>query len=401
MKKIFLILSGLTLFLFHFSCKKENDSIGLNTGDSTLSSSSIDTFQLNTFSKMSQNTPSNSGTSVFIGGYNTDELGTILATSYTSIAPTDLNYRIPEGGITVTSVSLSLRITGAYGTSFSQSFKVSKTSASVDKEVNYLTSDSLVSVSGNIGTFTIENNDTGTVSVIIDKAFGEEIIAVGDVIFTTSEIFTDVFQGFSIAPTSTYLANTGSVYAVNADEIILTINYAENTSGSNGAVTFSPSSNSRSFYHAAFDVNGAEVSAQISNNSLGNTNFYVQGLGSIKAGIEISSLLTWFNSGNFLINKAIVTIPANTNSGYSNPTSLTIHKASDSSSEGVQAVFDADNNQYVFDIETLLSEKLLAGEEANFEFSVLNSFAHPEQVKLNGANNSTSPASVVIHYTEY
>ena len=38
----------------------------------------------------------------------------------------------------------------------------------------------------------------------------------------------------------------------------------------------------------------------------------------------------------------------------------------------------------------------IAGEEANFELSVLNSFAHPEQVKLNGSSNAGAKASLII-----
>ncbi|MFT6747315.1 MAG: hypothetical protein ACJAZ2_001665 [Glaciecola sp.] len=401
MREIFFIVSFFAVLSTQFSCKKENDEIGLNPGGGILESASIDTFQLNTYSKYSQNTSSNSGTSVFIGGYNTDELGTIKASTYTSVAPTDLTFRIPEGGVTVTSVSLSIRVTEAYGNPFPQEFKVSKTTSSVSKDVNYLTSDSLSSENSSIGTFTIDNSDTGAVLIALDKTFGEEIFAVGDVIFTTSELFIDVFKGLSIIPTSTYSTNTGSVYAIDASDIILTVNYTQNTASTAGSVSFTPTSNSRSFYNSTFDQEVSEVKDQFSNNAIGNTNFYVQGLGGVKSSVEIASLLSWFKSGNFLINKAIVTIPANINGSFTTPTSLTIHKESDSSSDGVQAIYDEDKKQYVFDIESLISERLLAGEEAIFELSILNTFAHPEQVKLNGSGNASVAASIVIHYTNY
>jgi len=403
MRKIFLFICVVTILSLQFSCKKENNDIGLNPNGSTLQSASIDSFQLNTYSKLSQNSVSNSGTTVFIGGYGTDELGTITASTFTSVSPTDLSFRIPEGGVTVTSVSLSIRVVESYGDPFSQDFKVSKTTSSVSKETTYFTSDSLISETSDLGTFTITNNDTGIVSINLNKTFGEEIISTGDVIFTTSEIFDDIFKGLSIIPTVTYTPNKGSVYALDAEDIILTINYTENTSSVSGSVTFAPTSNSRSFYHTTLGQNGSELATQMSNLSTGNTNFFIQGLGSVKSSVEIPTLLTWFNSGNFLINKAIVTIPTSTsaNVSFSAPTSLTIHKASDSSSEGVQAVYDVDNKQYVFDIETLISEKLLAGEETTFELSILNTFAHPEQVKLNGSSHTVSPASIVIHYTEY
>jgi len=403
MKKIVITSVALSILLLPFSCKKENDSIGLNTNKGTLQSASIDTFQLSTFSKYSKNTESNSGSSVFIGGYHSDELGTIKSQVYTSVAPDDLNFRIAEGGITVTSVTLSIQVLEAYGSPISQEFKVSRTTSSVASDVTYLTTDSLTSLTTNIGTFTLASNDTGSVSITIDKSFGEEIIATGDVIFTTSEVFVDIFKGLSITPSTSFTTNSGTVYAIDADDIVLTINYNEVTAGTSGSVTFSPSSSSRSFYNTTSNQSGSDVEAQLTNNNLGNTNFFVQGLGSIKSELSMPSLLTWFKSGNILINKATLTIPvtASIGSSYTAPTSLLVHVSSDGTSTGIQGVFDADSSYYVFEIETLISQKLLADEEAILDLSVLNSFAHPEQVNLHGGSNSTSKASLVIHYTEY
>lgn len=403
MKNYFIVSLTLALLATQISCKKDNDSIGLSSGNGTLHSASIDTFQLITYSTTSQNTPSNSGTSVFIGGYRSDELGELFAQSFTSIAPTDLSFRIPEGGVTVSSVSLSINITESYGAPYSQSFKVNKTTSEVAKDFAYTTNDSLQLAGDNLGTFILSSNDTGSVSISLDNSFGAEIMNTGDVIFTTSEMFTDVFMGLAITPTSSPGKNEGSIYAIDADEIILTVNFTEDVSGDAGSVSFAPIANSRSFYHTSAAFNSSEVQTQFSNLDLGNENFFLQGLGGVKADLRLPSLLTWFTAGKFLINKAIVTIPvtASAEASFLPPTSLTIHKASDSSSEGVQAVYDADNNQYVFDIEPLLSDKLLNNEKAELELSVLNSFAHPEQVKLNGSKNASAPASVIIHYTEY
>jgi hypothetical protein len=403
MKKIVIPFVAIALLLLPFSCKKENETIGLKTNEGTLQSASIDTFQLSTFSKYSQNTVSNSGSSVFIGGYHTDELGTIRNQAYTTLAPDDLNFRIAEGGITVTSVTLDLLVLESYGNPISQEFKISRTTTSVAPEDTYLTSDSLISLSTNIGTFIKSTNDTGVISVVIDKSFGEEIIGKGDVIFTTSEVFVDIFKGLSIIPTNTLTSNGGSVYAISADDIVLTINYTDNIAGTSGSVTFSPTSSSRSFYNTSLNQDAAEVEAQLTNTLLGNSNFFVQGLGSIKSEIAMPSLLAWFQIGNILINKATLTFPvtASANINYAPPTSLLVHSANDGSSVGVQGIYNADSSYYVFEIESLVSQKLLSNEEATLELSVMNSFAHPEQVNLNGGSNATSKASLVIHYTEY
>lgn len=391
--------TSLLICLFH-SCKKENDSIGLNNDGASLQSASTDTFKLVTYSKKSKNTPSNSGTSVFIGHYQSAELGTLKASAFTSLSPTDLNFRLPAAGVKVNSVILSIRIMEAYGIEGSQEFQVYQTTSPVNNDQTYFTTDSLVTVNDPIGSFALENKDSGYVNIDINTAFGEEIIAAGDVIYTTSEIFSEVFKGLSIQPITLASQDSGCVYAIDADDLVLSINYEDLTSSIQRSISFAPSANTKSFYHTSLNHVSAKVEPQLNSQGSGNELFFIQGLGSVKGVVEIGGLLTWFQNGNFLINKAAITIPVG-GSDFSVPTSLTIHNPSDDSSEGVQAIFNAEDSSYVFNVESLLSAKLIKGEEASFELSVLNTFAHPEQAELHGNEHISRPAELIIHYTEY
>ena len=338
-----------------------------------------------------------------MGTYSSIELGTISNTVYTTFAPTDLSFRIPDEGLNTISSTLSFTVKSTYGSPFAQSFEVKQLSEKIKPDTEYLTSDSLITNSVVVGTFQTTTSLPSEINIDINTSIGEYILQQGNVAFTTAEVFSDLFNGLAIVPTNNNTSNNGSVYSIDVATIQLTINYSGKTTGTNYSLIFQPISSSRTAYYCKKDRSNSSVQNSLNNSTAGNNTFYLQGISAISSKITIPGIKKWFTSDNNIINKATLTLKPNqsNNSNYTLPTTLTCHLENTATSEGIQATYDASSNSYAFEIQTLLSEALMSEEEIRFNISVLNSNTHPEQISISGNNDTIQPASLKILYTKY
>lgn len=397
------VLFASLLLIGFASCKKENDSLNIGNNEAGLSSLSLDTFSIQSSSKEVESIVSNGGSTVFLGSYNSSELGSITNDVYSTLAPSDLTFRIPDEGLNVADVTLQFTIVSAYGSTGNQQFQVRRLTEQVAADKDYFTSDSLMSEPTVVGAFELTSDALLDTSIALDKSIGEFIINQGNVAFTTAEVFADLFKGINIHTVNTATANSGMVYGINSTEISLTVNCTGKTSGTSYSLTFKTIASSRSGFYCKKDRIGSKIAATISNPSQGDSIFYLQGLSAASAQISFPHVKSWSKTDNILINKAtlILNVAGSVNASFSPPTSITCHVLGSSSSTGIQATYDANSNSYTLEIESLLSDAILADDDLTFDISVLNSDAHPEQLALFGKNGGSQSAELKIFYTKY
>ncbi len=395
-----LIFSFVILFS---SCKKENDTLTVGDTQGTLISTTIDTFSIVSQSVNLDTVPANSNSSVFLGSYYATETGTLNAQLYTTLTPTDLEFRIPDEGLDVASVSIQIESQGKYGTNSNLQFEVVQMTETVAEGTSYNTQNTFTTSDEVIGTFSMNSSDTGSFDFTLNNSIGEFIINQGNVAFTTSSVFADLFKGISIRPVTSLTVDSGAVLTINSSNITLTLNAVGKTSGTSYSTTFKPADATRTSYSAVSTLDGSLAANSFEKPIDGSISFQLQGLSALSGEITFSNISAWAASNNILINKATLTLPvtASVNSDFTTPTSITIHEKGTTSGTGKSGTYNAVNSTYVIEIADLISNNLTTGTELSYYVSILNSDKNPGIVSVNGFNHPTTPATISIFYTNY
>lgn len=386
-----------------FSCQKENEDISVGSQESTLTSSSKDNFSFATASLKIGNTLGNQSSTVFVGGYNTSECGSLASSIFTTLAPSDLSFRIPEEGLNVNNVELQLLVTETYGNVVNQKITVQQLKEQVKADTEYNTTQVLSSYDSILGSIEINSADTGTVSIELNNSIGEDILSEGNVAFTTSEVFADIFKGLKISSPSTLGMNEGQIFGVSSSEIKLLVNCTGKISNKSYTIEFKPPSTTRSSTSVSTNTTNSSLDSILTNVNSANSNFYLQGLSSVSSTVDMSSLQNWYDSSDVLVNRAVLKIPVSNSSdvNYAPPTSITLHEQNSASSTGAVGIYDNVSKSYSINIVDLISASLISKGNLIYHLSLVNSNTHGEQAKLNGFSHSSNPATLDIYYTKY
>jgi hypothetical protein len=395
------ILSILTIsLLIVISCKKDQEIIGITPNENTLEGFKTDTISFETYSVLSDSIPSSSGTTKFMGAYHSDEMGLINSQIYTSFIPTEIGKVFPGGLLSTQKVSILLSISESYGTPFNQEFEVIKTTESITTDKTYYTKDSLSHAGEYLGSFTLNSKDTGTFEFPLELTLGNQILLQGTTNFASEALFLESLKGILIRPINTPGNNSGVLYGIRANELKINIIFSDENSNLDTITLHQPTS-TKTFYQVKQSNNGSLFASGIDKPSEGNQQFYLQGIGGAKAKINFPNLTAWYNKR--LINKATLVLPVqnSANTEFSKPSNLTFHPISNSTSTGIQSSFDDISNSYKFEIHNTLIQDLEAKKTLSYNISVLNANIHPEQVIISGNKNTSTPAKLIIYYTEY
>lgn len=293
------------LALVATSCKKKRSPIGegaLPPG-TTLSSSGVDTFQLNTYTIDEDSTVSMDPRFNLLGSYNDPVFGDVDASFYTQLTVEGFNPDFPAS-YTVDSIIMAFEFGGYYGEISEQTFEVYEVTEELSRDSSYLSSSSaltnpsnLVSGTGQIVpdplTDAVVGEDTLNPQLRIPllNSFGEYLM-INAAAAPDSETFLDAFKGLRFKvnnPTQSPGEGTILYLTTTTPASKLTVYYTDDATGDSLEFDFLVSGSLVDFNHIEIDNSGTDVQAVLDDPTEGQDQFYAQTFKS-RAKIDFPSL---------------------------------------------------------------------------------------------------------------
>lgn len=281
-KKLLLWLVNICLSAFFISCENNDSaSVGLKPENSLLNTQIIDTFDINLQTVFEQEKIISEGTGILLAGTFDDPLvGKSTASSYFQLVPqADIDFEsaptcnsvtlhLNVSSINTTSDGITEKIYNFYGDSSQVlSFEIHELTEDIKtaSEKTYHTTDQISFDETPLGVSTANTFFPGTdtvLSITLDKAYGEKILAKMQNYSGDKIDFLNSIKGLHIKPSNTDFGSTIGFQAAN-DFTELVVNYTVGTDTLDLRLKYTD--DERSFNNIAIDFSNTSI------NSLSNT----------------------------------------------------------------------------------------------------------------------------------
>jgi hypothetical protein len=425
----------LSVLIFALSCKKNNNTLGTELYDDKVDVNTIDNIIVNTYSITQDSIQSNGLTRSTLGGYNDPVFGLTEAGFYSQLRLSADNVNFAPTGtssdIELDSVILALSLTDYYGTLDAQTFEIYELNENISTDSAYYSSKTFTTLPTNIvkaGEAVITPNPNSKVYINGDSlapqlriklknSFGQKIInESGNTNIADNTNFLQFIKGVYVkVNNSAQASGQGAILLIDllSSESKLTLYYKDTVINDTNSFDLLINSTAARVNVNTHDYTSTVIQPQLSDSTLGDNEFYVQGLAGLKAEIEFANL-DRLKDSNFIINKAILTLPVNfTGGNYAPNTQLLIlrnegkdlYLTPDQISFGINYVggaWDETNTKYQFNI-TRYINNVLKGTYANNKLSIetTSSLVTPNRVIFYGDQSLVAKPKLTLTYTKY
>ncbi len=410
MNNLNVFLIGLCSLLALFSCKKDEGNIGASISENPdrIKAGIIDSFQIRTYSKVKDSVITSSRTTQNLGCINSGEFGISKSSLYASLVPDSLGSVFTNSNYKIKSFYIQLNITDYYGKSLEQTFQVYKLNESVKENLTYYNFDSL-SVGEKLGSFTINVSDSGLYNFNLDSSAGRYLLSDMSENYESKDAFKSFFGGIYIVPVNSPSLNEGAIYQLSKTGITLHLSFSttnEMEDQYDTELTYYIENETNMFAKFNHNFFASEANAVLNDSTLGQEEFFIQGLSGSYGKVEFPSTQDWFDnkSLNYLITGYEFKIFAEENSIFDLPQQLILtYKNSLGLRSYKSANLNHDENSYTFQIYNAeVNTALENGEFDEMDFQISHPLpgSSPEQVKILGPD-SDKPPTLTINYTKY
>jgi hypothetical protein len=344
------------------SCKKKDTSIGKDVLDpnSMLNSQAHDTFELETYTVVSDSIKSSNSYISLLGSYNDPQFGKFDAQMYTQIRLSASN---PNFGTlaqlnasAIDSFVLGLQYKGYYGKLTPQTFSVHQLGESLDLAATYYSTDSKTTTGGELilpgfetqtprpsgGTVIGADTFATLLRIPLDTNLARTLMTeaiTNTSTFANNDNFLAYFKGLKIqAVNPAQSSGQGGIlyFDMTAALSKVTIYYTD-YQGSKKTFDFVINKDCADFNHIDIDNTGKRVEQVISNHALGQSEFYAQAYRS-RAVVEFPSLSDI--PKNSVIHTAKLTLPISHYTGSSFYPSLVLNVGTNKEGSPVDSIFN-------------------------------------------------------------
>ena len=409
MNKVKLII-GLFSLLALFSCKKDEGNLGayISENSDKMKAGIVDSLEITTYSSIKDSVITSGRTAQNLGYINSSDFGISKSSIFASLLPDSLDRVFPNSNYTINSFYIQLNITDYYGKNIDQNFQVYKLNESVKENLNYYDFDSLA-IGEKLGSFTINVSDSGIYNFNLDSSAGRHLFSNANDDYSSKDAFKSFFGGICILPVNTPDLNEGAIYQISKTGISLHLTFSttnEMDDHYDTEIIYNIENENNVF--AKFDHNfgGSEANSVLNDSTLGQQEFFTQGLSGTYGKIKFPTTQNWFDdeSFNYLITGFEFKVFTEENPVFNLPQQLILTYNNSLGSRSYKSTnLNQDENSYTFqiynaEINTALENRQF--DEMDFEISHPTPGSSPEQAKLFGFN-SNKPPELVITYTKY
>ncbi len=404
------ITIGLCLIIALFSCKKEDTNVGasLNNNPNSVEAGLIDTFQIVTYSAIEDSVITSERSNPLLGKLKSDEVGEASSSLVATLIPDSLDRTFPISDFVIDSFYLKLHIVEVYGSPIDQEFEVYSINSPVNEDSTYYNFSS-IQEDQLLGKITINVADSGVYSFKLDSAAATTILNASVDDFSSNDKFKAFFSGIIIKPTGTLNANEGAIFKLNRTGISIGLSFSTTNNQDdlydNDLVFYAETDNSI-FAKFSHDFTGSEAEIILNDTSLGQQNFYAQGMSGVYGKLNFPSIQNWYSDSdkNYIINKFEFKAYVEDNSTFTLPKELifTYINSNNVRTYSIGAL-NSDDNSYSFVISpSEVNSALDNGSFDKMDFQIAHPIpgSNPHQIKLFG-EESTYPAELKLYFTEY
>jgi hypothetical protein len=426
-RKVFTLSATFLLALFLIiSCKKKDTNLGMNSLDPNelLNSTSVDTFELITFTIEDDSVITKDPVYAVLGNYNDPKFGEMDASFYTQLRLSGVNPNFSGGTIVIDSLILGLEYAGQYGDLNPLTLEVNEITEALDSDSMYYAFTTLGTSSINLiepGYETITPDPSG-VTVIgqdtvdtqlrirLKNSLATDLIAEATTgtSFASNDAFLEFFKGLRVKTTNGPQASgNGGIFYFNLNDPLskMTIYYTQDENQKK--FDFVINSSCVDFNHVEIDNSGKPVQTVINDTVTGMVEYYAQAFKS-RAVVQIPGLANL--NKKTVIHKAELYLPVQyqTGSKYAPGFDLSVANRPSSNpngltSIGILATYDEFKKHFKADLRTYI-QAVATGNTPNSElvFSPRFFITSGDRIVFNGQNtiNKKKP-QLIITYTEY
>ena len=418
------------------SCKKDDSSVGvgIQPENELLGVEVVDTFSLIMYSKQIDSVRTDELTRNIVGSYMDAELGPTSASSYFHLRTDGTNLIFETDSITVDSVVLAMAYDSYYGNLDQQTFGVYEvledfSTDSIFYNIDYLNHDSTNSlvepgfesvIPDPLNAVTIlTNEEVPELRLRLKNSLGETLINANPADLATAEDFVNYFKGLCVKPLNgTQMDEEGALLYFDLENVFsrLIVYYTHMEDGVAELKQFNlnVTNNSARFTRVEHDYSGTNFEAQLADSTLGQTQTMIQTLGGIETNVYVPFIEKLKDSGQVVINKAELVLPADYYQGssiYPVQELVIYHVNDDGEIEFIpdypvtsfSQPYDIDNKEYVFHIERHI-QQLLNGSKNNNGLRIYPNLGSVtgNRTILNGpATLNLKKPKLVVTYTKY
>ena len=411
------------------SCKKKEYQLGADLVDqnSILQGTSVDTFDILSYSIIEDSVISDNASNVLLGSYSDPLFGTFSSSFYTQLrlASVDPNFADPST-IVIDSFVIGLEYLGYYGELDDQTFEVYQLEESLSIDSTYYSFNTLSHNGVNLvpaensvispkpldPTIVGEDSLASQLRIYLDTNLARTLINEAtdenSTVFSSNEAFLDYFKGLYIT-TNNSIQTPGEggafYFDINDPSSKATIYFHQDTVATSYDLIIN--SECADFTNIQVDNSGTMVDQVIQDSTLGNHTFYAQAF-KTRAALSIPGLQNL--PQNIVVHRADLELPVQFQTGYKYRPGVNISVATraDSASSdlvnvGVFGVYDDFNKRFNINIreytQAIVNKTLPLTEIVVSPLYFINS---AERIVFNGKNtiNKEKPR-LVLTYTSY
>lgn len=422
-------LSAIFLLGYLVSCEKpEEKGVGLSVQpvDDQLSSNQTDTVTVITKTVKQDSLRTDELSSVLLGSFNDLKFGETKAGVFTQLRlPTnEVDFGNPDI-LVIDSVVLAIEYNSSYGNLDAQDFKISLTTESFEIDSNYYTNTTVATNGINMilaGYETITPKPEDTISIggnvlpaqirfRLDTVVAQNILNnSGGALLDNNDNFLATYPGIYIESTSTFapgqggllyldLVSSNSKYTIYYSNTLDTVSKTFDLIMDAGSVRFSTFSHDYSI----------EITNQLADSTLGQNKIFVQTTAGLN-GVMYFPNIKDFNNPDIAIAKAELVLPVSSESGTYDPqeTLLLYAVKPDGTfsflldqfegSNHIDGKYDEINNEYRFTITRFIQDLILEDNYVALQITSSAASVTANRVILNGDENATRKAKLVLTY---
>ncbi|RYM35768.1 DUF4270 family protein [Brumimicrobium glaciale] len=407
------------------SCKKKRNPVGSSalSSETLMNSSSVDTFQLKTYTVEEDSIYSMDPSFNLIGSYVDEIYGRVEANFYTQLTLSGFS---PDFGnlseVAIDSAVMAFEYGGYYGNLTEQLFEAYEISDELTRDSSYLRTSvagvipqQLVPTLNNEGLITpnplkasVVGSDTlnPQLRIPMDTVFARNLLSLAQN-STNDADFLQSFKGLHFKVNNgMQSAGEGTILYLSTTKPAskMTVYYTKN--GEKGSYDFIVNGSAIDFNHVETDYSGTKVEQLINDSTLGETEFYAQSF-STRAKIEFSSIDSL--PKNIIIHQATLELPVNYYKGSNFYPSSEIIASSEPFGNGIKysiyegktsVLYNSTKKSYVLDLRKHI-QGIIQGKIPNsgIFISPKNYNSTVERIVFNGVNtqNKKKPKLSIVY----
>lgn len=410
------------------SCKKKEYQLGSDVIDqeTLLEGTSVDTFDINSYTILEDSIISDNASNVLLGSYNDPLFGEFSSSFYTQLrlAGVDPNFGNPSS-IVIDSFVLGLEYLGYYGELDEQTFEVYELNESLSIDSTYYSSSTVAHnginlVPAEYSTITPKPLDPTVIGedslasqlrLYLDTNLARSLIVEatsGSSTFSSNEAFLEFFKGFYITtnnPSQAQGEGAAFYFDINDPSSKATIYFHQDTVATSYDLLIN--SECADFTHVQINNSGTAADQVIQDSTLGNNTYFAQAFHN-RAALSIPGLQNL--PQNIVVHRADLELPIQFQSGHKYQPGINISVATRADSlstdlvnVGVIGIYDDFNKRFNINIreytQAIVNKTLPLTELVVSPLYFINS---AERIVFNGKNtiNKKKPR-LVLTYTSY